>query len=129
MFTKDIYKPYFRPQADEAEMTLVGKVSSWAIVVLLVVVAISTKATLVRLLELKFEVLIQVVPCFFMGLYWRRLSAATALLGMVCGLVVALGLTLVGKPLIWGFHAGVVGLCLNVMVCAAGTLLKPAQTA
>ena len=129
MFTKDIYKLYFRPQADEAEMTLVGKVSSWAIVVLLVVVAIGTKATLVRLLELKFEVLIQVVPCFFMGLYWRRLSAATALLGMVCGLVVALGLTLVGKPLIWGFHAGVVGLGLNVVVCAAGTLLKPAQTA
>ena len=129
MFTKDIYKLYFRPQADEAEMTLVGKVSSWAIVVLLVVVAIGTKATLVRLLELKFEVLIQVVPCFFMGLYWRRLSAATVLLGMVCGLVVALGLTLVGKPLIWGFHAGVVGLGLNVVVCAAGTLLKPAQTA
>ena len=129
MFTKDIYKPYFRPQADEAEMTLVGKFSSWAIVVLLVVVAIGTKATLVRLLELKFEVLIQVVPCFFMGLYWRRLSAGTALLGMVCGLVVALGLTWAGKPLIWGFHAGVVGLALNVVVCVAGTLLKPAPRA
>ena len=129
MFTKDIYKPYFRSQADEAEMTLVGKFSSWAIVVLLVVVAIGTKATLVRLLELKFEVLIQVVPCFFMGLYWRRLSAGTALLGMVCGLVVALGLTWAGKPLIWGFHAGVVGLALNVVVCVAGTLLKPAPRA
>jgi len=129
MFTKDIYKPYFRPQADEAEMTLVGKFSSWAIVVLLVVVAIGTKATLVRLLELKFEVLIQVVPCFFMGLYWRRLSAGTALLGMVCGLVVALGLTWAGKPLIWGFHAGVVGLAFNVLVCVAGTLLKPAPRA
>ena len=129
MFTKDIYKPYFRPQADEAEMTLVGKFSSWAIVVLLVVVAIGTKATLVRLLELKFEVLIQVVPCFFLGLYWRRLSAGTVLLGMVCGLLVALGFTLAGKPLIWGFHAGVVGLGLNVMVCAAGTLLKRTQPA
>ena len=129
MFTKDIYKPYFRPQADEAEMTLVGKVSSWIIVVLLVVVAIGTKATLVRLLELKFEVLIQVVPCFFLGLYWRRLTAGTVLLGMVCGLMVALGLTLAGKPLIWGFHAGVVGLGLNVMVCAAGTLVKRTQPA
>lgn len=128
MFTKDIYQPYFRPQAAEAELTMVGKVSSWIIVVLLVVVAIGTKATLVRLLELKFEVLIQVVPCFFMGLYWPRLTAGTALTGMVCGLVVALGLTLMGKPLLWGFHAGVVGLFINAAVCGVGTLLKPAET-
>ena len=95
---------------------------------MLVVVAIGTKATLVRLLELKFEVLIQVVPCFFMGLYWPRLTAGTALTGMVCGLVVALGLTLMGKPLLWGFHAGVVGLFINAAVCGVGTLLKPAET-
>ena len=128
MFTKDIYQPYLRPRAAEAELMMVGKVSSWIIVVLLVVVAIGTKATLVRLLELKFEVLIQVVPCFFMGLYWPRLTAGTALAGMICGLVVALGLTLMGKPLLWGFHAGVVGLFLNAAICGIGTLLKPAET-
>ena len=49
MLTKDIYLPYFRPQATEAELTKVGKISSWVIVVLLVAVAIGTKATLVRL--------------------------------------------------------------------------------
>ena len=125
MLTKDIYLPYFRPAASEAELTKFGKISSWAIVVLLVVVAISTEATLVRLLELKFEVLIQVVPCFFMGLYWKRLTAGIALTGMVCGLVVALGLTVAGKPLVWGFHAGVLGLFLNAAVCGIGTLLKP----
>ena len=125
MLTKDIYLPYFRPAASEAELTKFGKISSWAIVVLLVVVAIMTEATLVRLLELKFEVLIQVVPCFFMGLYWKRLTAGIALTGMVCGLVVALGLTVAGKPLVWGFHAGVLGLFLNAAVCGIGTLLKP----
>jgi Na+/proline symporter len=128
MFTKDIYLPYFRPQATEAELTKVGKISSWIIVVLLVAVAISTKATLVRLLELKFEVLIQVVPCFFLGLYWKRLSARTALTGMVCGLAVALGLTFVGKPMIWGFHAGVIGLGVNTAICAIGTWCKPATS-
>jgi SSS family solute:Na+ symporter/sodium/pantothenate symporter len=127
MFTKDIYQPYFRPEADEAELTRVGKISSWGIVALLVVVAIGTEQTLVRLLELKFEVLIQVVPCFFMGLYWKRLTANTALLGMLCGLAVALGLTLMGHPLLWGFHAGVIGLVLNAAVCAVGTMLTPAE--
>lgn len=128
MLTKDIYLPYFRPNATEAELTKFGKISSWVIVVLLVLVAIGTEATLVRLLELKFEVLIQVVPCFFMGLYWKRLTAGTALLGMLCGLAVALGLTLAGNPLVWGFHAGVIGLFLNAAVCAVGTLLKPVPT-
>ena len=69
MFTKDIYQPYFRPQAKEAELTKVGKISTWVIVIALVWVAIGVDITLVRLLELKFEILIQVVPCFFMGLY------------------------------------------------------------
>ncbi|MXW81148.1 MAG: sodium:solute symporter family protein [Gemmatimonadetes bacterium] len=128
MFTKDIYLPYFRPQATEAELTKVGKICSWVIVAVLVAVAIGTDATLVRLLELKFEVLIQVVPCFFLGLYWKRLSAQTALLGMVCGLAVALGLTFGGKPMIWGFHAGVIGLVVNVAVCAIGACCKPATS-
>ena len=128
MFTKDIYLPYFRPQATEAELTKVGKICSWVIVAVLVAVAIGTDATLVRLLELKFEVLIQVVPCFFLGLYWKRLSARTALLGMVCGLAVALGFTFGGKPMIWGFHAGVIGLGINAAVCAIGACCKPATS-
>ena len=61
----------------EEELTLVGKLSSWVVIVVLVVIAISTEKTLVRLLELKFEVLIQVVPCFFLGLYWKRLGSTT----------------------------------------------------
>ncbi len=127
MFTKDIYKPYFRPQASEAEMTKVGKISSWIIVALLVLVAIADKSTtLVRLLELKFEILIQVVPCFFLGLYWKRLSAKTALAGMIGGLIMALGLWGTGNKLVWGFHAGVVGLLLNATICAIGALIRPA---
>ena len=127
MFTKDIYQPYFRPQAKEAELTKVGKISTWVIVIALVWVAIGVDITLVRLLELKFEILIQVVPCFFMGLYWKRLTAGTALVGMGCGLVVALGLTWAGHAMVWGFHAGVVGLIVNSVICAVGTALKPAK--
>ena len=79
-----------------------------------------------RLLELKFEVLIQVVPCFFLGLYWKGLSRQTALAGMLAGLAVALGLTWSGNRLPWGFHAGVLGLFVNFSVCAVGTWLRPA---
>ena len=127
MITRDLYQPYFRPQGSEAEFTRVGKISSWAIVVALVLIAISTEKTLIRLLELKFEILVQIVPCFFLGLYWKRLSARTVLTGMLAGLVLALGLWWTGHVRIWGFHAGVVGLAGNVACCVIGVLLPPAR--
>jgi len=126
MIARDIYQPYFRRAATQSELTLVGKVSSWLIIAVLVVVAIGTEKTLIRLLELKFEVLIQIVPCFFLGLYWRRLSAGTVLTGMVVGLIVALGLWASGTTRVWGFHSGVVGLIANLICCLAGRLLAPA---
>lgn len=128
MFTRDVYQAHFRPHSTQAELTMVGKIVSWVVVAALVVIAIGTDKTLVRLLELKFEVLIQIVPCFFLGLYWRRLSAAVVLTGMLAGLAVALGLTVAGMTKVWGFHAGVVGLGINFIVCAAGRWLVPGPT-
>ena len=55
MFTKDIYHAYLRPRSSQAELTLVGKLCSWAIVAILVIIAIGTDKTLIRLLELKFR--------------------------------------------------------------------------
>jgi Na+/proline symporter len=127
MFTRDIYQAHLRPDSSEEELTRVGKICSWVFVFLLVVVAIGTEKTLVRLLELKFEVLIQVVPCFFLGLYWRHLSSNIVLTGMLVGLAVGLGLTVAGQPKVWGFHAGVVGLACNFVICALGTAWFPAN--
>ena len=127
MFTRDIYQVHFRPGAPQSELTLVGKIVSWVVVAVLVVIAISTEKTLVRLLELKFEVLIQIVPCFFLGLYWRRLRTSVIIWGLLAGLAVALGLTAAGHSKLYGFHAGVVGLGVNLLICAAGRLLAPAR--
>jgi len=105
----------------------VGKVASWLIIAVLVVVAIVTEKTLIRLLELKFEVLIQIVPCFFLGLHWRHLPTWGVIAGMLAGLAVALGLTWAGLPRVIGFHAGTVGLGLNLVVCAAATARERAR--
>ena len=120
IFTRNVYQAHIRPGAGQAELTRVGKLCSWAIVAILVVAAIGTEKTLIRLLELKFEVLIQIAPCFFLGLYWPRLGASTVLAGMIAGLAFGLGATLLGHARILGFHAGVVGLGVNLIVCAAG---------
>ena len=124
MITKDIFKVYFLPKSSEAHLTSVGKWASWVIVTLLVLVAISTQTTLIRLLELKFEVLIQIAPCFFLGLYWKQLNSKTVLVGLLAGLLVGLGLTGLGYSRILGFHAGVIGLLVNFACCLVGTALS-----
>ena len=60
------------------------------------------------------------MPCFFLGLYWRRLSARVVIIGMIAGVVCALSLTVVGYAKVAGFHAGVVGLAVNTVLCCAG---------
>ncbi len=128
MFTRDIYQVYIKKgDSSDDHLLLVGKLFSWIAIAILVGVAIVTEKTLVRLLELKFEMLIQVAPCFFLGLYWKDLSRQTALAGLLAGLVVALGLTWTDNRLVWGFHAGVIGLFVNFFICVVGTLLKPAR--
>ena len=127
MVTRDLYQARWRPDSSQAELTRVGKVASWLIIAVLVVVAIVTEKTLIRLLELKFEVLIQIVPCFFLGLHWRHLPTWGVIAGMLAGLAVALGLTWAGLPRVIGFHAGTVGLGLNLVVCAAATARERAR--
>ena len=91
IFTRNVYQAHVRPGSSQAELTRVGKLCSWIVVAVLVVAAIGTEKTLIRLLELKFEVLIQIAPCFFLGLYWPRLGAAAVLAGMIAGLAVRTG--------------------------------------
>ena len=129
MFTRDIYLPYFRPESSESHLTWVGKVFSWVMVASLVYVAIVTDKTLVRLLELKFEVLIQVVPSFFFGLYWKRLQSRTVIFGLVTGLIVALVLWWQGLNTVWGFHAGVIGLFVNFSICVFVTMCSSTNPA
>jgi len=119
MFTRDVYQAHLRPASSQEELTAVGKLCSWVVIAILVVVAIATEKTLIRLLELKFEVLIQVVPCFMLGLYWKQLRTGTVIAGLLVGVSVALGLTWAGQARVLGFHAGVVGLGANFLICAA----------
>ena len=120
MITKDIYQVHIRPDCSQAEYTRVGKISSWVLISILVLIAIGTDKSLVRLLELKFEMLIQISPLFFLGLYWRRLDSTTTTVGLVCGLAIAMTLTFTGHGRIMGIHAGVVGLAMNLLICTVG---------
>lgn len=125
LLSNDIYGKLIKPEADEAEKVLWGKVVGIILVFLLLVIAWKPPATLVEIFTLKFEVLIQVAPAFLLGLYWKGLSKTGVLLGMLSGAVLAGGMTFSGMKTLWGWHGGVLGLALNIVVSVIFSLLFP----
>ena len=131
MFTKDIYGVHIRPSASEPDMTRIGKRCSWVLVGALAMLAIVLKdqASLIGLLDRKFDLLVQLVPAFMLGIHWDGLDGRAVLLGLIAGLTVSLVLAfgpfdfVVGGK-VWGFHPGLYGLALNTVVAVVGSLLR-----
>ncbi len=125
MVTKDLYAPYVAPRATEAELTRVGKLVSWALVAVLVGLALwlRTYASLVELLDRKFDLLVQLVPAFFIGIHWRRMRAGPTLGGLVVGVAVAVTMAAIGLGKLHGVHAGLYGLAANLAVAVGGSLM------
>ena len=131
MFTKDIYGVHVNPGARESELTKIGKRCSWVVVGALVVLAILLKnqASLIGLIDRKFDLLVQLVPAFMLGIHLPLLQKGPVLTGLVAGLVIALALAfgpfdfvVAGK--VWGLHPGLYGLATNTTIALVGSALK-----
>lgn len=125
LLSNDIYGKVIKPDADEGEKVLWGKIAGIILVFLLLLIAWKPPATLVEIFTLKFEVLIQIAPAFLLGLYWKRLSKTGVLLGMLSGAALAGGMTFSGVKTMWGWHGGVLGLALNIVVAVIFSFLFP----
>ena len=128
ILAKDVVGATLLQGATEERLTRIGKLLSWVVVGVLVLIALSPRVTLWGLTEIKMEILTQVAPLFVLGVTWRRLTTTAALSGMLAGCATYAGLLLTGRPQVWDVHAGVVGLGVNVAACVFVTLLAP-QTA
>jgi solute:Na+ symporter, SSS family len=125
---QDFYRPLLKTDAKEENLTQFGKRATWVLMIPITYFALAYKGTLVQLLQLKFELLIQCVPCFYLGIHWKGLTANKALWGIFVGLAATMILTFSGDlgisetnhKLVWGIHAGVIGLLANVIVCGTG---------
>ena len=122
---QDFYRPLFKPDAEEENLTKFGKKATWMLMVPITYYALTYKGTLVQLLQLKFELLIQCAPCFYLGIHWKDLTASSVLVGIFVGLAVTiilsfagdLGLLEMNYKTVFGVHAGIIGLMANVIVC------------
>jgi Na+/proline symporter len=80
---------------------------------------------LVQLSVLSYEGLGQLVPAVLLALFWRRMSAAGAMAGLVTGTAVVLLLWLAGHDPLYGVNAGLIGLAANLCVNLAVSYTRP----
>ena len=127
IFTKDLCAHFIKHQLPEEELTKIGKLISWVVIGMLVGLAIllQKNTTLVKLLDRKFDMLVQLSPAFMIGINWHGLQTKPVLAGLSVGLIVSIGLALLGYGKIGGIHAGIFGLGLNLLISIGGsTILK-----
>ena len=126
IFTKDLYARFIKHQLPEEELTKIGKLISWIVIGVLVGLAIllQENTTLVKLLDRKFDMLVQLAPAFMIGINWRGLQTKPVLVGLSVGLVVSIGLALLGYGKISGIHAGVFGLGFNLLISVGGSVIS-----
>ncbi len=128
MLSKDIYAGFINPQAKESELTFIAKLCSWTLVVLLIFFAIylQDKASLLSLLDRKFDLLIQLVPAFILSMHFKSIKAYYIILGLLVGIFISLiiafgGFEQVKSGKLYGFHPGLYGLTINLTIVLLGT--------
>ncbi len=119
ILTKDVAARFLGLEGARIEkLSRLGPVISAVVLLILGTIAIQPQLTLWRLLEIKFEILIQLSPAFILGTLHERdapgsFSARDILTGLVIGLAVALGLWAAGIRSLHGLHPGVIGVAAN----------------
>ncbi|MBC8283360.1 MAG: sodium:solute symporter family protein [Nitrospinae bacterium] len=122
MITHDIYGKTFRPDADQAHLTRVGKNVTWVLMIPIVWAALSYEGDLIQLLKIKFELLIQCVPAIYLGVHSKSLDSRTVMVGLIVGLSVTLTLVAMNWNLVSGIHSGIIGLAANLLICFFGMI-------
>ncbi|MEQ8662582.1 MAG: sodium:solute symporter family protein [Gammaproteobacteria bacterium] len=136
MLTKDVCAGHLMRGASEAALTRIGKLSSWTLIAVLIVLAVLLRehTSLVAIMDRKLDLLIQLTPAFILGLRWAGLRAGPVALGLVVGVTLALLLAFLDLPFtargkVMGFHPGLVALVPNLAIAVAGSLLAGTRPA
>ena len=123
VITEDIYRTFFKRDADEAELVRIGRLSVIAIAAIACVIGLDPKTRVMGLVSYAWAGFGAAFgPAMLLSLYWKRMTANAALLGILGG-----GLTVV----LWkNVHGGIFdlyeifpGFVLSTIIIVITTLL------
>ena len=127
LFTKNFFRPVFKPSMKDDDVAKLAKVMVVVITAIALYFAIYSSTTLVGLLLLAYAGIAQFFPGVVFGLYWKRVTTPGVFAGIVAGVGTAMVLVLSKHDPFLGLNAGFIALCGNVAVTVAASVLTPAQ--
>ncbi|WP_066942128.1 sodium:solute symporter family protein [Microtetraspora fusca] len=134
LITNDVLPRRADDRPDDGRETATAKV---AVIVLTVLAAAAAAATttsegLYSLAIISYQGICQLAPALFLGIFWRRGTAAGAIAAMLSGFAVAAVLQAVYEtsiPWLGGLTSGVAGLIVNTAVYVGVAFLGPRSRA
>ncbi len=89
--TEDFYKTFFRREASQKELVLIGRLSVLAVAIVAILLAFDRSSTILSLVSNAWAGFGAAFgPIILLGLFWRRFNRAGALAGMITGAVTVL---------------------------------------
>jgi Na+/proline symporter len=114
---KDILGKYYLKNTPEEKLTNFGKIFSWVIMLVMVLIALQPRITLWGLIELKMQILVQIAPLFLLGVHSDRVTPKGMFLGLCVGFGFAMGTFFLGFKTFGGIQVGLLALGLNLLGC------------
>jgi solute:Na+ symporter, SSS family len=126
LFSKNLYRPLFRPAMTDAQVARLARVMVVVLGLTSLGFAIFSSTTLVSLLLMGYAGVTQFFPGVALGLYWRGVTARAVLAGLIAGVGGAVALMVSHHDPLFGVSAGFVALCLNFLIVVLVSLLTAA---
>jgi solute:Na+ symporter, SSS family len=119
LLAKNVYRPFFAPDASDEKIAGVARLAVGAIAAVALLLSLNSSTTLVGLLILAYSGIAQFAPGIVLGLYSARVTGKGILWGLLAGLALAGYLTFTHRDPFLGLNAGFIGLIANILVLAA----------
>jgi solute:Na+ symporter, SSS family len=125
LFAKNLYRPIFAPEMTDDQVAKLARVMVAVLGLISLVLAIYKSSTLVGLLLTGYAGVTQFFPGVVLGLYWKRVTMPGVFAGMIAGVTTVIFLMLSHRDPLYGWSAGFVALCLNILITTVVSRLTP----
>lgn len=127
LFIKNFCRPMFAPSMSDAQIARLAKAMVLVITALALFFAIYSSSSLVALLLLGYTGVAQFFPGVVLGLYSKRVTAASIFAGLTTGVGIVAFLMFTNRDPYMGLNAGFIALCANFAITGVVSLLTPCQ--
>ena len=123
LLAKNVYQTGFNPEAGEDRIMRLSRAMVLVVMTAALALTLFFPNALVNLLLIGYDGVSQFFPGVVLGLFWKRVSRAGVVCGLVAGIALVIFLVFGGHDPFLGLNAGFVALAVNAVITVGVSLL------